>query len=227
MWVKKRITLTHYKQLAVPIALLSLNISEKQITPPLVWIDFETTGLSSQFNQIIEVGAIKRTPDGSEESFCELIQSKRKIPIAITKLTHISNQMLETQGKPIKEVMESLHKFIDHSILIAHNAAFDMRFLKKAFLTSNLPIPKNPVICTLKWIRETKETPPYNLGSLCEKYKITLTNAHRALADAKATKSLYDQLYKNHINELTILTFDQITQNSKQSKKRKSEEISK
>jgi DNA polymerase III epsilon subunit-like protein len=90
----------------------------------------------------------------------------------------------------LKPVFERLAVFIGTSKLVIHNADFDMPWLLSGLLRHHIKIPDTSVICTLKWARAIGE-PQASLGALTRKYGIGHANAHRALADAAATKEIF------------------------------------
>jgi DNA polymerase III epsilon subunit family exonuclease len=155
----------------------------------LVFIDFETTGLDAGSHYITEVGAVKI----DEEGFIHTFESFIKVPISldekIVQITGITDEML-VDAPELPSVMRDLIDFIGDSTLIAHNAEFDLPWLIIAAKKSELEIRTNTIICTLKWARASKESGA-SLGALTKKYNIGHENAHRALADAAATKELF------------------------------------
>ena len=90
----------------------------------------------------------------------------------------------------IDDVISSFSDFIGSSIIVAHNAEFDVPWLIHAFNKVGHSLSDNRIICTLKWARLMKEGRA-SLGALTKKYKIGHLNAHRALADAAVTKELF------------------------------------
>ena len=96
-----------------------------------VIFDFETTGLSRDRDEIIEIGALKVEANKPVQEFSCLIKPSKSISPRITEITGITNQDLET-APHISEVFSDFIKFIDGSILIAHNAEFDIGFLRAA-----------------------------------------------------------------------------------------------
>jgi DNA polymerase III epsilon subunit family exonuclease len=155
----------------------------------LVFLDFETTGLEAHKDHLIEIGALKVDEEGFEHSFSILIKPPVPISAKITQITGITDEMVK-DAQPIDKVIDSLFEFIGKSKIVAHNADFDIPWLIYNFRRFNLSLPSNEIICTLKWARKINET-HCSLGALTRKYKIGHANAHRALADAAATKELY------------------------------------
>lgn len=156
---------------------------------PLVFIDFETTGLEIGKDKIIEVGALKIDEEGYEHTFQTFVAYEGIVDERITEITGITTEMLENAPQ-IEIVMKDLIGFIGNGKLIAHNADFDVPWYYTTAIQLNLPIQNNKVICTLKWARELGEGKS-SLGVLSKKYKLSHANAHRALADAAVTKDLY------------------------------------
>ena len=155
-----------------------------------VFLDFETTGLSSETDHLTEFGAMKVDADGQEFLFQSLTNPGIDIPSKITSITGITTEMLE--GAPgIGNILPAFLEFIEGATLVAHNAAFDMAWLIEKAKLCDLELDLNrPVICTLEWAKALQE-PRCSLGILTKKYNIINQKAHRALADAIATKHLF------------------------------------
>ena len=100
------------------------------------------------------------------------------------------------KGAPkLRDVMGAFLEFSKGACLVAHNAQFDIPWLITTLMRHQFDIPYDELLCTLKWAK-TKEEGKRSLGALSKKYNIGHENAHRALADAVVTKSLffiYDQ----------------------------------
>ena len=151
-----------------------------------VVVDVETTGLSTAEDKITEIGAV-RIENGEEvDSFSMLIDPERVIPEKVTELTGITAAML--RGQPtIEQVIGDFAKFCEGCVLVAHNASFDMAFFRRAFRDANLPF-EYPVLDTLTLSRNFyKGQKSHKLGALCKFLGVSLTNAHRAVHDARAT----------------------------------------
>ena len=118
-----------------------------------------------------------------------MIKPNGSISPKITKITGITNQMV-IHAPDIKYGMQKLIEFIGDATLVAHNAKFDIPWLLSACHTHNITHKITETICTLEWARSLKEG-SCSLGALTKKYKIGHNNAHRALADAAVTKTLF------------------------------------
>lgn len=153
------------------------------------FLDFETTGLEAGRDYIIEIGAIKIDEEGYEHVFQELIKPPAAISAKITQITGITDEMV-ANAPLLTPTLDRLLEFIGSSKLVIHNADFDMIWLLTGLKRMNRALHSPAVICTLKWARAMGE-PAASLGALTRKYGIGHSNAHRALADAAATKELF------------------------------------
>lgn len=155
----------------------------------LVFLDFETSGLEAGKDYITEFGAVKIDEDGFEHIFESFVKVPVPLEPKITQITGITDAMLE-HAPDLASVMERFKVFLGDSILVSHNAEFDVPWLLVAAHDTQVSLGLSKVICTLKWSRKLQE-PHSSLGALTKKYKIGHQNAHRALADASATKELF------------------------------------
>ena len=156
---------------------------------PLLFLDFETSGLEIGKESIIEIGALKVDENGIEHTFETFVKPQEPISPKIQKITGITNEML-ADVPSLSDSMMKFKDFIKGTTLVAHNADFDLPWLITALLRLDLEIPFDKVICTLEWARKNKES-QCSLGKLSRKYNLSHNNAHRALADAVTTKGLY------------------------------------
>jgi len=154
-----------------------------------VFLDFETTGLEAGRDYIIEVGALKIDEEGYEHVLQELIKPPVPISPKITQITGITTAMVE-HASDLKSVLSRLVEFVGTAKLVIHNADFDMLWLLIGLSRHGLALNTDSVICTLRWARAMGE-PAASLSALTKKYGIHHANAHRALADAAATKEIF------------------------------------
>lgn len=157
-----------------------------------VVVDLETTGGAPELHSITEFGAVKVRGGEVLGEFSTLVDPGMPIPPFITVLTGITTAMV--YGAPdISSVMPAFLEFVGagpDTVLVAHNARFDVSHLKAAAAGLELPWPKVKVADTVKLARRvfTKdETPNYKLGTLAALVRATVTPTHRALDDARAT----------------------------------------
>lgn len=115
----------------------------------LVFVDVETTGLDhNKGHRIIEIGAIAMEDGKIVSEFQSLIFVKHLIPRHVSQIHRITNGMLVDQPTP-EQIYPKFKEFISDSLLVAHNADFDMRFLRAEFGRLNLLL-QNKSICTLR-----------------------------------------------------------------------------
>lgn len=148
--------------------------------------DFETTGLDSQLDRIIELGAVKIVQGKIISEFSSLVDPEMKLLERIKTITGITDEMLVGQPK-IGEVMPDFLDFINGSLLVAHNADFDMAFLNRA--CSRLGIELDwPALCTLKLSRALlPDLERHKLDNLAAHYGQTFESRHRSIGDVKVT----------------------------------------
>jgi len=160
----------------------------------IVFIDVETTGLDPRRgHRIIEIGAIAMADNYIIDEFQSLIRVNRTIPRHVSKIHGITDEMLTDQPGP-EDVFPYIKDFISGSILVAHNAEFDMAFLCSEFHKLNLSI-NNQVFCTLKMSRRRyPRLPNYKLSTV---YRHLVGNhpadarKHRALDDARMVAAIW------------------------------------
>ena len=119
--------------------------------------DLETTGLSPDFNRIVEVGAVRFRADGTECGRMEqLVDPRCAIPDDVIKIHGITDEMVRGQP-PIEQVLPEFVEFLGFpdTILLAHNASFDVGFLTAAFSRCKAIFPEHPIIDTLTLSRRT------------------------------------------------------------------------
>ena len=157
-------------------------------------VDIETTGISPQHAQIIEIGALKVRDGEVVDTFSQLIDPGGSVPEEITSLTGITTDMVE--GEPsIAIVLPEFIDFAGDDLLLGHNVRFDYSFLKQNAMDLNLEFAKSGMD-TLRIARaKCSNLQSRSLDFLCEHYGINDENHHRAFNDAKVTSELYLMFY--------------------------------
>lgn len=158
-----------------------------------VAFDIETTGLSPEHNEIIEIGALKVREGKVVDRFIRFIEPEAGIPPMITQLTGITNDMVEGAGN-CGEVLPEFLEFCEQDTLIGHNVQFDFSFVKTK--AKELGYTYDHMgIDTLKIAKVVHaDLPSRKLGALCEYYHIENVAAHRTYHDALATAKLYQSM---------------------------------
>lgn len=160
-----------------------------------VAIDIETTGLNPKQDKIIEIGAIKIIEGKEAASFESFVNPRRDLPERITELTGIRKEMLE-DAPDIEEVIPQIVEFAEDLPLLGHRVIFDYSFLKRAAINwGRVDSWEKKGIDTLTLCRYfMPEEEKKNLSAACGYFNISLGNAHRAVADAKAAHLLFQCL---------------------------------
>jgi len=160
-------------------------------------IDIETTGLNHRKDKIIEIAAVKFRNGEILESRNWLINPNIPIPKEIQDLTGITPQMMK-DAPSFKEVYPEFIAFIETSVLLAHNAGFDMRFMThKAEKDLLMSAPANRVIDTLRLSRYAfPDRESHALEELRKDFEINTGNPHRALSDSTALFYLFQKCIK-------------------------------
>jgi DNA polymerase III subunit epsilon len=156
-----------------------------------VAIDVETTGLEAGTDEIIEVAAVKFTGDTVLETFQKLIKPHHSLPLKIARLTNISDEMLADAPR-FSEVAPELVRFVKSYPLVGHSVGFDLKMLQAQGMRFPQPAYDTFDMATLLMPR----APAYRLGALAAAIGITHDEAHRALADADATRQVFLHLLK-------------------------------
>jgi len=166
------------------------NCQNVNLDSVFVVFDIETTGLNPKNDNIIEIGAVKISNRKVVDSFSTFVHIDKKLPGKIIELTSITDDML--QGQP--EIDEALPAFLDFAkecVLVAHNAKFDLGFIKENTKVLSIENYNPPVLDTLELSKALiKDVKNHRLNTLTKKLGINLINHHRAVDDANATGQL-------------------------------------
>ena len=156
-------------------------------------LDLETSGGSPKNGAAItEIGVVKVCGGEVLGTFKSFVDPGHALPIFITQLTGITDAML-VSAPYIDEVLPTLFEFLgspNETVLVAHNAPFDLGFLKAAALGQEIDWPMYPIIDTARLARavlDTDEVMNCKLGTLAEFFGASTSPNHRALDDALAT----------------------------------------
>jgi len=160
-------------------------------------VDVETTGWAPDDAGITEIGAVRVRGGRVVAEFESLVNPGRPVPAPITELTGIDDQML-TGAPPVAAVLPGLLAFARGSVLVAHNAPFDLRFLTAACSGTGLDWPGFEVLDTVRLARHLmaipQEVPDRKLATLATFFGTPIRPSHRALDDARATAAVLGRL---------------------------------
>ena len=170
-----------------------------------VVFDIETTGFSPIKNKIIEIGAVKVINGEITERFSTFVNPQVPIPFEIEKLTSINDEMV-MEAPVIEEVLPRFLEFCEGCVLVAHNASFDISFIRENAERQQLPFDYTYVdtvgIARVLLPHQAKHT----LDAVCKSLGISLENHHRAVDDAEATAEIFiklsDKLLKDDVDTL-------------------------
>ncbi|QEK39308.1 DNA polymerase III subunit epsilon [Candidatus Nesciobacter abundans] len=167
--------------------------SNQKSKQDIIILDTETTGLDPQKDKIIEIGCVKISDRKiSTDSFQVFINPGIEISEESQNIHGITNEFIKDKPK-FESVYSEFSNFIKDSILVAHNASFDMSFLNAEIKRLKHPILKNEVIDTLKVARKKFPGSPANLNALAKRFNISLheRDLHGALIDANILAKVY------------------------------------
>ena len=154
-----------------------------------VVVDLETDGGSPDGAGITEIGAVKVRGGEVVGQFQTLVHLGRPLPPFIRALTGITDEML-LDAPPLSAAVPAFLEFAHGSVLVAHNAPYDVSFLKGACARLEMPWPDHQVLDTARLARHVltrDEVPNCKLGTLARHFRAEVTPNHRALSDARAT----------------------------------------
>ncbi len=189
-----------------------VNPNNKSLDQSFVIFDIETTGLSSRKDKITEIGGVKIKDGKIIDRYSALINPEIPIPPKIVELTGITDDMV--RDKPtINEVLPSFLDFIEDIPVVAHNATFDISFIKENCKNINYEF-NNTIIDTLSLSRLLLPSlKRHKLNVLAKHFDIKLENHHRAVDDAEATAHIFIKLLSllksrgiNKLNEINKLS---------------------
>ncbi len=167
-----------------------------------VIVDIETTGLSSDYDSIIEISALRIRDNEITDTFDSLVlEDGAYIDNFIEQLTGITQAMI-SGAPPIVEVLPNFISFVDSDIIIGQNISFDINFLYDRCLKySNELLINNHVDIARISRKLYKDAPHHRLEDIANRYGIDYSSAHRGLADCKITYQALNELKQDIINQ--------------------------
>jgi DNA polymerase III epsilon subunit family exonuclease len=172
-----------------------------------VVFDLETTGAKAPPCRITEIGAYRVKNGKITSEYQTLVNPETAIPLFISQLTGITDSMVKNAPK-FCEVAADFLDFIGESVLVAHNAHFDMHFLNHEIgkIHTDYRV-RNPSLCTVRLSRRLlPDIENHRLNTLANHYSVALVNHHRAGEDAHATAHIFvnllEELRKRGVEDL-------------------------
>ena len=180
-----------------------INGDEGNLDGEFVIFDLETTGFSSKNDKIIEIGAVKIKDGEIIDRFSAFVNPQRKLPAVIIELTQITDEML-VDADIIENVLPKFMEFVGDSTMVAHNAPFDVSFIKKNLRDLGKEF-SNQVLDTVPLARFLyPELKRVKLNNVAKHLGVSLENHHRAVDDAKATADILLVCFKKLKEELDV-----------------------
>jgi len=170
-----------------------------------VLYDLETTGTSSNYDEVIEISAVKVRNGKIVDEFSELVNPGRPIPYAASMVNNISDDMVA--GAPsFAEVLPRFLSFIGDDVLVGHNInSFDMKFLYRDCDKYFEQTLTNDYVDTLRIAKMVfPDWKHRRLSDLADYYGISTAGAHRALADCRMNQKVFELLGKELLGEGTL-----------------------
>jgi DNA polymerase-3 subunit epsilon len=196
---------------------------EKAIaTAEFLVVDTETNGLGGDACEMTEVGAVLVGGGELHDRWSSLVRCNRPLGRGIQRFTGITQEML-AEAPGLEEVLPPLAELLQDRVLVAHNAPFDRRVLRRAFELIGLEWPNPPVLCTAALARKLLPLQRRRgLGVLADALGIEVDTAHRALADAETCARVLCAMFPRLCaNALTIADAVAITRGRRRTTPRK------
>jgi DNA polymerase-3 subunit epsilon len=151
-------------------------------------VDVETTGSSvSRGARVVEFSAVLVQGGGVTDEFTTLVNPDAWIPRWVTRLTGIAPEMVETAPR-FRDIAARVGECLEGRVFVAHNVAFDWRFVSEELRLARSVVPEGPRLCTVKLARRALPgLRRRGLDSLARYYDVVIENRHRAGDDARAT----------------------------------------
>lgn len=163
--------------------------------PDYVLFDLETTGISCNSDDVIEISAVKVRQGTIVDSFSTLVNPGRPIPYGASQVNNITDDMVK-DAPTMEEILPEFLKFFGDDVLVGHNIErFDLKFLVRDCQTRFGKAPGNDYVDTLRFARcRLTGLPSYRLTALAEHYSLSTIGAHRALNDCKMNQQVFELL---------------------------------
>ena len=189
---------------------IAVRAKDQTLDDEYVVFDIETTGFSATSDRIIEIGAVKVKDGNITDYYSTFVNPEVPIPFEITKLTSITDDMV-MDAKKIDEILPEFLEFVGDAALVAHNAGFDVGFIKENAKRLGLN-SKYTYLDTVALARVLLPTlAKYKLNIVAKALNISLENHHRAVDDAKATAEIFVKFIEM-LKERDITTLADVNQ---------------
>jgi DNA polymerase III epsilon subunit family exonuclease len=169
----------------------------------LVFLDIETTGLDPEKGaKIVEIAMLK-VCGGIEDRYESLVNPGQPIPSECSKIHSICDDMVKN-SPPFDEIAVDIFSFIGHSVIVCHNALFDLLFVHRELYRAGVPVKNVRYIDTLKLARQYFSFDSNKLGNIADAIGVETKLRHRAMADVltmvSVTKYIFANMYEKNID---------------------------
>ncbi len=177
--------------------------------PVFAFLDVETTGLSPESDdRVCEIALLRCPPNASPEPWQTLINPQRQISPGAAAVNGITNEMVMNAPR-FEEVAQKLLELIEGTVLVCHNAPFDVNFLTSELARCGKELPPLPVLDTLRVARQYFHFPSNSLPNIAAYIGVKVTEKHRALADVYTTYRVFEHFWEV-LQQRGIASVDQL-----------------
>ena len=185
-------------------------------------VDLETTGLDPERHQILQIAVVTTDASGHELDAWSTYVRPPRWPFVRLGPRHVHGiTHSRLRGAPrLPEALRELVRRIDNHVITAHNAEFDLSFIRHHAGRCGIILPNVPTVCTLTLSRslDRSSSRSHRLEDLCKRYDVRLERAHDALEDARATAQVLPHL----VAESGVTTLEHLMARSTPSRRRQS-----
>lgn len=168
---------------------------KRQQSSDYVIVDVETTGLDYVEDRIVEIGLLKISDNMIKDQYQCFVQSGKNISDGFTKLTGITEEMVEKQGLKEETAFDKIQEFIGNELMVGYNVQFDVNFIQKLAerVGRKIIIKKTKDVLSIAR-RKLDDLENYKLETVASYFSLDISSLHRALADCMLTYGIYSKL---------------------------------
>lgn len=172
-------------------------LKSKSSSSGYVVVDIETTGLDYERDRIIEVGLLRIEQEQISDQLQCFVQSEKKIPEAVTRLTGITDEIIKKQGLSEDMAFEKIREFVGNDLVVGYHVQFDMNFIQRMGERTgkNIIIKKTRDVLQLVR-RKVDDLENFRLETVAAYFSLDVGTTHRALEDCILTYRIYTELNK-------------------------------
>lgn len=166
-----------------------------------VIFDIETTGFKvEEGHEILEIGAEKMVEKTVVDTFHAMVRPTRPIPEESIRIHGITQEIINSEGRDPKEVIQEFIAYAGDAVLVGHNINFDLGFVNAYAVKFSFPTLSNQTLDTCEIARKTLIIPSYSLDRVSKYFGIENSQAHRALSDVEVTRKVFLKLLERALS---------------------------